>query len=90
MGAEGRMSRRMQLRTLVLDRFDAAWTKAHLALYILDAIDTGDDSWLVLLNRMNIAVRRKNTTLFNQIVQLMKREVGWNHIDDTFIRNNSQ
>lgn len=84
------MSRRMQLRTLVLDRFDAAWTRAHLALYILDAIDSGDESWLVLLNRMNLAVNRRNITLFNQMVELMKREVGWNHLDETFIRNNSK
>lgn len=86
MGVDGRMSRRMQLRTLVLDRKDATWTAAHLALYIMDAVDTGDHEWLTYLNRANIAVRRRNPIVLGQVLEMMRREVGWNEEDDRFVR----
>lgn len=75
------MDRKSQVRTLLLDEMNPMWTRAHLALYLIDAMDRKDDTWTVLFNRANIAIMNRDFDLFDIVMDIMKREVGWTKED---------
>ncbi len=66
-----------QVRVLVQDLKEPAWTRAHFALFILSAIDNGDMDWLVLLNRANLAHRSGNRAEYTMMLDVMKKEVNY-------------
>lgn len=77
-----RMTRKNQLRTLLLDEEWPEWQKAHFALFMLDAMDRDDQTWLVYLNLANIAYRRGNEEMYAHTVSLMKKFTEWTVKDD--------
>lgn len=76
-GMPDRLDHLHQVRALVQDIGEPIWTRAHLALYILAAIDTDDGDWLVYLNRANLAHRRGDMEEYGMILDLMKKEAGY-------------
>lgn len=90
LGLRDKMDKKTQVRTLVLDQDNDIWTKAHLALYIMDSMCNGDDVWLSMLNNANMALNKKEFDRFDFILDRMKKAVGWDEKDDVFIANNKR
>lgn len=77
MGIPERLTHYAQVRTLVLDMAEPIWTRAQLTLYILTALDTDDQDWLVMLNRANLAHLRGDMEEYRMVLDLMKKDVGY-------------
>lgn len=88
LGYPDKMDKRTQVRTLVLDQNNLPWEKAHLALYILDAIDRMDWMWLDLLDNANKALCKGELDKFDFLLERLKKEVEWSHADDVYITRN--
>lgn len=87
-GCLDKMDKRTQVRTLVLDRANFAWMKAHLALYYTNAVANEDWLWVDLLTNANKAIDGNDTERLEFILERMKKEVEWNYADDVYITRN--
>lgn len=87
-GLIDKMDKKTQVRTLALDANNLVWEKAHLALYIMDAMERKDDEWLDMLNNANNALRKGHPDKFYFILDRMKEAVKWDKKDDMYVSRN--
>lgn len=83
MGLGWKQGHKEQLRCLLADTEYPEWEKAHLTLYILNAIRAEDSIWLGMLERFNTYYHRHNEDGLLKVIGAMKRDCGWTPEDES-------